>query len=167
MQVTCTSHARHMQVTCQLSIPGGQSKSRLQQLVDWCGGSGFSGCLIFDECHKAKNFIPGSEKRSTKVALAVCTIQKYVCVCVCVCVCTCVCVCVHVCVCVRMCVCACVRACVYACVCVHVCVCTCVCAYVCMCVCAFVCVCAYVCAHVCVCICVCVCVCMCVKYYVV
>lgn len=35
--------------------------SRLQQLVDWCGGDAFEGCLIFDECHKAKNFVPVSE----------------------------------------------------------------------------------------------------------
>jgi len=36
-------------------------QSRLQQLVDWCGGSSqFDGCLIFDECHKAKHFIPVS-----------------------------------------------------------------------------------------------------------
>ena len=57
---------------------GGQTRSRLQQLVDWCGGPNFQGCLIFDECHKAKNFIPGKENRSTKVAIAVTTIQKWV-----------------------------------------------------------------------------------------
>ena len=55
---------------------GGQSHSRLQQLVSWCGGEAFDGCLVFDECHKAKNFIPGKEQRSTKVALAVCMVQK-------------------------------------------------------------------------------------------
>lgn len=37
--------------------PTGHS-SRLDQLVKWCGGELFDGCLIFDECHKAKNFIP-------------------------------------------------------------------------------------------------------------
>ena len=37
---------------------GGSKVSRLQQLVDWCGGQEFGGCLIFDECHKAKNFVP-------------------------------------------------------------------------------------------------------------
>ena len=46
--------------------------------MDWCGGQLFSGCLIFDECHKAKNFVPGKEKRSTKIALAVTTIQRCV-----------------------------------------------------------------------------------------
>ena len=35
-------------------------RSRLQQLVDWCGGADFEGCLVFDECHKAKNFNPVS-----------------------------------------------------------------------------------------------------------
>eukprot|EP00049_Salpingoeca_infusionum_P014447 m.270271 g.270271 ORF g.270271 m.270271 type:complete len:1323 (+) comp15677_c0_seq4:246-4214(+) len=33
----------------------GNAKSRLSQLVKWCGGVDFEGCLIFDECHKAKN----------------------------------------------------------------------------------------------------------------
>ncbi|PIK62947.1 hypothetical protein BSL78_00074 [Apostichopus japonicus] len=51
-------------------------QSRLQQLMDWCGREQFDGCLIFDECHKAKNFIPGNEKNSTKVAMAVTTIQR-------------------------------------------------------------------------------------------
>lgn len=74
--------------------------------MDWCGGDKFDGCLIFDECHKAKNFVPvgdsrhniklimyntklsyipikfdaislkGKEENSTKVALAVTTIQR-------------------------------------------------------------------------------------------
>ena len=51
-------------------------QSRLQQLVDWCGGKDFDGCLIFDECHKAKNFVPGKEQASTKVAVAVTSIQR-------------------------------------------------------------------------------------------
>ncbi|XP_025103699.1 protein FORGETTER 1-like [Pomacea canaliculata] len=51
-------------------------RSRLQQLMDWCGGTNFEGCLIFDECHKAKNFVPDKEKASTKVALAVTEIQR-------------------------------------------------------------------------------------------
>ncbi|XP_041357018.1 protein FORGETTER 1-like [Gigantopelta aegis] len=50
--------------------------SRLQQLIKWCGGEDFDGCLIFDECHKAKNFIPNKEHASTKVALAVSSIQR-------------------------------------------------------------------------------------------
>ncbi|XP_078614112.1 uncharacterized protein LOC144883439 isoform X1 [Branchiostoma floridae x Branchiostoma japonicum] len=51
-------------------------QSRLDQLINWCGGQDFDGCLIFDECHKAKHFVPGKEKNSTKVALAVATIQR-------------------------------------------------------------------------------------------
>lgn len=51
-------------------------RSRLQQLIDWCGGAAFEGCLIFDECHKAKNFVPNKEHASTKVALAVTEIQR-------------------------------------------------------------------------------------------
>ena len=31
--------------------------SRLQQMVDWLGGEGFAGALVFDECHRAKNCI--------------------------------------------------------------------------------------------------------------
>ncbi|KAK7504954.1 hypothetical protein BaRGS_00003982 [Batillaria attramentaria] len=53
-------------------------KTRLQQLIDWCGGPEFEGCLIFDECHKAKNFVPNKETASTKVALAVAAIQRLV-----------------------------------------------------------------------------------------
>eukprot|EP01038_Epipyxis_sp_PR26KG_P006885 gene6885-9433_t len=32
--------------------------SRLDQLVNWCGGELFDGCILFDECHKAKNLVP-------------------------------------------------------------------------------------------------------------
>ena len=31
--------------------------SRLEQLIDWCGGESFDGLLMFDECHKAKNIL--------------------------------------------------------------------------------------------------------------
>ncbi|XP_069103404.1 protein strawberry notch homolog 1-like isoform X2 [Argopecten irradians] len=58
------------------SAISGSKTSRLQQLVDWCGGPEFQGCLIFDECHKAKNFVPGKEHASTKVAMAVMSIQR-------------------------------------------------------------------------------------------
>ena len=40
---------------------GANHQSRLQQLIDWCGGEQFNGCLIFDECHKAKHFVPVSD----------------------------------------------------------------------------------------------------------
>lgn len=45
-----------------------KGKGRLQQVVDWCGGPSFDGCIVFDECHKAKNFVPGKEAQSTKVS---------------------------------------------------------------------------------------------------
>ena len=50
--------------------------SRLNQLLEWCGSTEFDGCLIFDECHKAKHFIPGKEKSNTKVAMAVIELQR-------------------------------------------------------------------------------------------
>ena len=39
--------------------------------VKWCGGDSFDGCLLFDECHKAKNLTKG-----TKVGLAVQLVQE-------------------------------------------------------------------------------------------
>ena len=51
---------------CSVLSAGGLSQvrqSRLQQLVDWCNSqSQFDGCLIFDECHKAKHFVPVSSR---------------------------------------------------------------------------------------------------------
>ena len=38
---------------------GGKYKTRLKQLVSWCGDD-FDGCIVFDECHRAKNLFPGS-----------------------------------------------------------------------------------------------------------
>jgi len=32
----------------------------------------WDGVLVFDECHKAKNFAPGKEAQSTKVSVWVC-----------------------------------------------------------------------------------------------
>jgi P-loop containing NTP hydrolase pore-1 len=32
--------------------------TRLDQLVAWAGGAAFNGCLLLDECHRAKNFCP-------------------------------------------------------------------------------------------------------------
>ena len=37
----------------------GKYKSRLKQLVGWCGDD-FDRCIVFDECHRAKNLFPGS-----------------------------------------------------------------------------------------------------------
>ncbi|CAL8469508.1 g9049 [Coccomyxa elongata] len=33
------------------------SGSRLDKIVEWCGGASFDGALVFDECHKAKNCV--------------------------------------------------------------------------------------------------------------
>ncbi|EOD07809.1 hypothetical protein EMIHUDRAFT_249392 [Emiliania huxleyi CCMP1516] len=44
-------------------------------LVAWCGGPAFDGCLLFDECHKAKNWT-GKEETSSKVAAAVRELQR-------------------------------------------------------------------------------------------
>lgn len=49
-----------MKIVCHI-FSGTNRQSRLQQLIDWCGGEHFSGCLIFDECHKAKHFVPVSD----------------------------------------------------------------------------------------------------------
>lgn len=34
---------------------GGKYQSRLEQIIDWCGGDSFDGLIMLDECHKAKN----------------------------------------------------------------------------------------------------------------
>eukprot|EP00775_Hariotina_reticulata_P007699 gene7699-7898_t len=80
---------------------GRAGKSRLEQVLEWLVGTpsattsvgsasasaaaatSFSdalmhweGVLVFDECHKAKNFTPGREAQSTKVATAVIELQS-------------------------------------------------------------------------------------------
>ncbi|MEW5313763.1 MAG: hypothetical protein WDW38_005303 [Sanguina aurantia] len=57
-------------------VGNSKGRTRMQQVVDWLGGPSFDGCLVFDECHKAKNFTPGKEGSSTKVAAAVIEIQN-------------------------------------------------------------------------------------------
>lgn len=47
--------------------------SRLQQVIDWLGGPSFDGCIVLDEAHKAKSFVPGKEAQSSKVCLCYCT----------------------------------------------------------------------------------------------
>ena len=37
----------------QIGESGG--RSRLDQVVEWCGGAGFDGVVALDECHRAKN----------------------------------------------------------------------------------------------------------------
>jgi hypothetical protein len=48
--------------------------TRFDQLVEWCGGAEFDGCLFFDECHRAKNFHTG--KQSTRTGTAVYNLQE-------------------------------------------------------------------------------------------
>lgn len=50
-----------------------QNATRLEQLRKWCGPH-FDGCLLFDECHRAKHFHVDCE-RQTKTARAVHEIQ--------------------------------------------------------------------------------------------
>ncbi|KAL0037371.1 hypothetical protein WJX79_004342 [Trebouxia sp. C0005] len=55
--------------------------SRLQQMVDWLGGEGFDGALVFDECHRAKNCIAkqaamGRKQNESKTSRAVVEIQR-------------------------------------------------------------------------------------------
>lgn len=52
------------------------SKDRFSQICNWLGDSNdFDGCLIFDECHKAKHF-DEKEGKGSKVAKAVVRLQQ-------------------------------------------------------------------------------------------
>lgn len=51
-----------------------KGRSRLQQLVQWCG-SDYDGLLVFDECHKAKNLIPEAGGQATRTGEAVVEFQ--------------------------------------------------------------------------------------------
>nr|CAB3485712.1 unnamed protein product [Digitaria exilis] len=53
-----------------------RGRSRLQQLVQWCGHE-FEGLLVFDECHKAKNLIPDAGSQPTRTGKAVLEIQNH------------------------------------------------------------------------------------------
>jgi len=35
--------------------------SRLDQIISWFGGGDADGCILLDECHKAKNFNAGND----------------------------------------------------------------------------------------------------------
>ncbi|KAG8043403.1 hypothetical protein GUJ93_ZPchr0458g22439 [Zizania palustris] len=52
-----------------------RGRSRLQQLVQWCGQE-FDGLLVFDECHKAKNLIPDAGSLPTRTGKTVLEIQE-------------------------------------------------------------------------------------------
>lgn len=53
----------------------GRAQSRLEQLLAWCGEQ-FDGCIIFDECHKAKNLVSDNDAQSAKTAVAVRDLQR-------------------------------------------------------------------------------------------
>ncbi|CAM6105098.1 unnamed protein product [Calypogeia fissa] len=52
-----------------------KGRSRLQQLVQWCGPD-FDGLVVFDECHKAKNLIPEGGGQPTKIGEGVLELQN-------------------------------------------------------------------------------------------
>merc|ERR1719233_2241032 len=54
---------------------GGKYKSRLKQILHWCGDD-FDGCIIFDECHKAKNLCPTGAGKPTKTGTTVLELQN-------------------------------------------------------------------------------------------
>jgi hypothetical protein len=54
---------------------GGKYKSRLKQLLQWCGQD-FDGLIIFDECHRAKNLCPVGSSKPTKTGLTVLELQN-------------------------------------------------------------------------------------------
>lgn len=53
----------------------GKYKSRLKQLVQWCGDD-FDGLIVFDECHRAKNLCPVGSSKPTKTGLTVLELQN-------------------------------------------------------------------------------------------
>lgn len=61
------------------SRAGGRAKAvrRLDRIVQWCGGEDFDGCIMLDECHKAKNLVPSKGgMKPTQMGLAVKEIQE-------------------------------------------------------------------------------------------
>ncbi|XP_055677272.1 protein strawberry notch isoform X2 [Lutzomyia longipalpis] len=54
---------------------GGKYKSRLKQLLHWCGED-FDGVIVFDECHKAKNLCPVGSSKPTKTGLTALELQN-------------------------------------------------------------------------------------------
>ena len=53
---------------------GGKYKSRLKQVLHWCGDD-FDGLIVFDECHKAKNLCPSGAGKPTKTGQTVLELQ--------------------------------------------------------------------------------------------
>ncbi|KAK3855126.1 hypothetical protein Pcinc_038450 [Petrolisthes cinctipes] len=52
----------------------GKYKTRLKQILNWCGDD-FDGCIVFDECHRAKNLSPVGSAKPTKTGLTVLELQ--------------------------------------------------------------------------------------------
>ncbi|KNC85025.1 hypothetical protein SARC_02779 [Sphaeroforma arctica JP610] len=51
--------------------------ARLEEIIKWCGGDTFDGCLIFDESHKAKNLkMEGRKSSGSMTAAAALHIQR-------------------------------------------------------------------------------------------
>ncbi|KAJ8712673.1 hypothetical protein PYW08_007977 [Mythimna loreyi] len=50
-------------------------RTRLKQLLQWCGDD-FDGCIVFDECHKAKNLCPVGSGKATKTGLTALELQN-------------------------------------------------------------------------------------------
>ncbi len=48
---------------------------RLKQILHWCGDD-FDGCIVFDECHKAKNLCPTGAGKPTKTGQTVLELQN-------------------------------------------------------------------------------------------
>jgi hypothetical protein len=48
----------------------GSKMSRIDQIIKWCGGEKFDGLLVFDECHRAKNFQVGEKEGVVVVGLS-------------------------------------------------------------------------------------------------
>ena len=49
--------------------------TRIDQLCQWCTKH-FNGLIVFDECHKAKNLVPESGAKPTKVGRMVLELQQ-------------------------------------------------------------------------------------------
>jgi len=53
-----------------------QSQDSLEKLVTLAGGDNFEGCLVLDECHRAKNFSANVDKASTVTGKRVVELQS-------------------------------------------------------------------------------------------
>lgn len=58
-----------------LAAAADSGHTRLEQLVAWCGED-FEGLVVFDESHKAKNLVPDSGSKPSKVGAKVLELQN-------------------------------------------------------------------------------------------